>query len=91
MISEAPPAIYSMFAHLRAVVVGTVVFSDLPLPSASSYSTPAIHAVIKHANVPAINARNTCFANTLLLQGASELIPPSCTPIEPKFAKPHKA
>ena len=36
-----------------------------------------MQAVIKHASVPAINARNTSFARVDLFFGASEAKPPS--------------
>lgn len=56
-----------------------------------SKHAPAIQAVIKHAMVPAINARNTTRANAGRRCGARAPIPPNCIPIEPKFANPQRA
>ena len=52
---------------------------------------PAIQAVMKHAMVPATNARNATLAKSDLLFGARTLKPPICTPIDPILANPHSA
>ena len=52
---------------------------------------PAIVAVSHDANAPPNIAFVTSFARSLLRPGAIPPIPPSCIPIEPKFAKPHNA
>ena len=52
---------------------------------------PAIHAVRKHATFPQIIARTTICDNSDFLVGARAPKPPNVIPIEPKFAKPHKA
>lgn len=52
---------------------------------------PATHAVMKQARVPAHRARKTILDKILRLLGANTDIPPICTPIELKLAKPHSA
>ena len=46
---------------------------------------------MKQAKVPAHRARRTTLDKTLRLLGANAEIPPICTPIELKLAKPHSA
>ena len=52
---------------------------------------PATHAVMKHATVPHMRALKATLAKSLFLEGAIGPIPPSCTPIDDKFANPHSA
>lgn len=53
--------------------------------------SPATQAVMKQASVPAIKARSATRDSNSLLLGASTEMPPICTPIDAKLAKPHKA
>ena len=48
-------------------------------------------AVNHEARTPPIIALSTKFDRSLLRSGAIAPIPPNCMPIEPTFAKPHKA
>ena len=52
---------------------------------------PAIDAEIKLAMVPANMALTPNLAKSFLRSGTNAPMPPICMPIEPKFAKPHKA
>ena len=54
-------------------------------------SKPAIVAVNQDAKAPPIIAFVTSRARSPLRLGAIAPIPPNCIPIEPKFAKPHRA
>ena len=53
--------------------------------------SPATHAVIRQATVPATSARTAMVAMSVLRDGASGPMPPSWTPIAPKLEKPHNA
>ena len=52
---------------------------------------PATQAVMKEARVPAIMARMPSRARSPRRSGTIAPMPPICTPIEPKLAKPQKA
>ena len=52
---------------------------------------PAIVAVNHDANAPPNIALVTNLAKSFFLSGAIDPIPPSCMPIDAKFAKPHNA
>ena len=56
-----------------------------------TYISPATHAVMKQATVPATSARTATRAMSDFLDGASGPIPPIWIPIEEKLAKPHNA
>ena len=51
----------------------------------------AIEALIRLAIVPASMARTPSLARSFLRSGTSAPMPPICMPIDPRFAKPHKA
>ena len=53
--------------------------------------SPATHAVMKHATLPAIIALKATDARSLRRVGAIAPSAPNCTPIDPKLLKPHKA
>ena len=53
--------------------------------------SPATHAVMKQATVPATSARRATRAMSGFLDGASGPMPPIWIPIEAKLAKPHNA
>ena len=55
------------------------------------WTSPAMHAVMKEAIVPAISARNATVATSSLRDGASGPKQPIWIPIELTLAKPHNA
>ena len=52
---------------------------------------PAIQAVMKQATLPAIIALSATLAKSERRSGAMAPSPPTCTPIDPKLAKPQSA